>query len=224
MGCTTKFTARQILITHNGRTVAQHNKSSHESLWHVGLLNTSAQAYASTGMYTSAPTNSSSDNAFVQFMHAAFGSPALSSLKHAIRAIQIQREVFILKGDYITPQDAEEFQEQAHRLPRLRINECMHRMASDLLHVKICTDQTSLSMLTPEQKHDWQNPLTIKHVAILIMQYFSTNKQADQTLAELFGKIPFHYSLSSNEEELATYMAYRELITDYERTHHITAA
>ena len=67
----------------------------------------------------------------------------------------IQREIFILKGDYITPQDAEEFQEQAQRLPRLRIHECMHRMAIDLLHVKICTDQTNPSMLTPEQKHNW---------------------------------------------------------------------
>ena len=56
------------------------------------------------------------------------------------------------------------------------------------------------------------------------MQYFCTNKQADQTLAELFGKIPFHYSLSSDEEELATYMAYRELITDYKRTRRITSA
>ena len=100
----------------------------------------------------------------------------------------------------------------------------MHRMATDLLHVKICTDQTSLSMLTPEQKHDWQNLLTIQHVAVLIIQYFCTNKQADQTLMELFGKIPFHYSLPSGEEELATYMAYRELITDYERTRRITSA
>ena len=135
---------------------------------------------------------------------------------------QIQREIFVLKGDYITPQDAEEFQEQAQRLPRLRINECMHRMAIDLLHVKICTDQTNLSMLTPEQRHDWQNILPIQHVAVLIMQYFCTNKQADHTLAELFCKIPFHYSLSSDEEELTTYMAYRELISDHERTRRIT--
>ena len=78
------------------------------------------------------------------------------------QTMQIQRERFILKGDYITPQDAEEFQEQAQCLPRLRINECMHRMAIDLFHVKICTDQTNLSMLTPEQKHDWQNILPIR--------------------------------------------------------------
>ena len=140
------------------------------------------------------------------------------------QTMQIQREVFILKGEYITPQDAEEFQEQAQRLPRLRIKECMHRMAIDLLHFKICTDQTSLSMLTPEQEYGWQNLLSIQHVAVLIMQYFCINKQADQTLEELFGKIPFHYSLSSDEDELATYMAYRELIMDYEQTRRITSA
>ena len=38
--------------------------------------------------------------------------------------MQVQRETFVLKGDYITPQDAEDFYEQAQRLPRLRINEC----------------------------------------------------------------------------------------------------
>lgn len=48
------------------------------------------------------------------------------------------------------------------------------------------------------------------------------NKQ-DYTLAELFSKIPLHYSLSSDEEELTTYMEYRELITDYARTRRITA-
>ena len=117
------------------------------------------------------------------------------------QTMQIQRELFILKGDYITPQDAEEFQKQAQRLPRLHINECMHRMAIDLLHVKICTDQTSLSMLTPEQKHDWQNLLTIQHVAVLIMQYFCTNKQADQTPAELFGKIRKRRSSQNQQQQ-----------------------
>ena len=43
------------------------------------------------------------------------------------------------RGDYITPQDAKDFYEQAQRLPRLRINECMQRQAIDLLHVKIMT-------------------------------------------------------------------------------------
>ena len=79
--------------------------------------------------------------------------------------MQIQRQIFIFKGDYIAPQDAEEIQEQAQRLPRLCINECMHRMTIDLLHVKICTDQTNLSMLTSEQEY-----VPIQHVAVLIMK------------------------------------------------------
>ena len=56
------------------------------------------------------------------------------------QTMQMQREIFVLKGDYITPQDAESFFEQSQRLPRLRINECMQRQAIDLLHVKIMTD------------------------------------------------------------------------------------
>ena len=56
------------------------------------------------------------------------------------------------------------------------------------------------------------------------MQYFCKNKQRDHTLAELFAKVPFHYSLSSDEEELVTYMAYKELATDHERVRRITAS
>ena len=57
------------------------------------------------------------------------------------------------------------------------------------------------------------------------MQYFGSNKQrdhGDHTLAELFAKVPFHYSLNSDGEELSTYMAYKELVTNYERTRRIT--
>ena len=57
------------------------------------------------------------------------------------------------------------------------------------------------------------------------MQYFGTNKQGDHgdhTVAELFAKVPFHYSLNSDEEELSSYMAYKELVSDYERTRRIT--
>ena len=43
------------------------------------------------------------------------------------RTLQIQREIFILRGDYITPQDAEEFYEQAQRLPHLHIKQFMQR-------------------------------------------------------------------------------------------------
>ena len=70
------------------------------------------------------------------------------------QTMQMQREIFVLKGDYITPQDAEDFYEQAQRLPRLRINECMQRQAIDLLHVKIMTDVNHFSDMTQEQRFE----------------------------------------------------------------------
>ena len=139
--------------------------------------------------------------------------------------MQMQREIFVLKGDYITPQDVEEFYEQSQRLRRLRINECMQRQAIDLLHVKIMTDINYFSEMTQEQRFEWQTELDIDYVAKLIMQYFGSNKQrdhGDHTLAELFAKVPFHYSLNFDEEELSTYMVYKELVTNYERTRRIT--
>ena len=139
--------------------------------------------------------------------------------------MQMQREIFVLKGDYITPQDADDFYEQPQRLPRLRINECMQRQAIDLLHVKIMTGVNHFSEMAQEQRFEWQTVLDIDYVAKLIMQYFGSNKQrdhGDHTLAELFAEVPFHYSLNSDEEELSTYMAYKELVTNYERTRRIT--
>ena len=53
------------------------------------------------------------------------------------------------------------------------------------------------------------------------MQYFGTKQQGDHgdhTLAERFAKVPFHYSLNSDEEELSTYMAYKDLVSNNERT------
>ena len=139
------------------------------------------------------------------------------------QTLQIQREIFILRGDYITPQDAEDFYEQAQRMPHLHIKQCMQRQAIDLLHVKILTDQSTLAVITNEQRLNWQNLLPIESVATLIMQYFCKKKQGDHTLAELFAKVPFHYSLSCDEEELVTYMAYKEIATDHERVRRITA-
>ena len=68
------------------------------------------------------------------------------------QTLQIQREIFILRGDHITPQDAEEFYEQAQRLPHLYIKQCMQRQAIDLLHIKIFTDQSTLAVITNEQR------------------------------------------------------------------------
>ena len=109
-------------------------------------------------------------------------------------------------------------------MPHLHIIQCMQRQAIDLLHVKIMTDQATLAVITNEQRLNWQNLLPIENVATLIMQYFCKNKQRDHTLAELFAKVPFHYSLSSDEEELVKYMAYKELATDHERVRRITAS
>ena len=94
------------------------------------------------------------------------------------QTMQMQREIFVLKGDYITPQDAEDFYEQSQRLPRLHINECMQRQAIDLLHVKIMTDMNQFSEMTQEQRFEWQTVLDIDYVAKLIMQYFGSNKTA----------------------------------------------
>jgi hypothetical protein len=103
------------------------------------------------------------------------------------QTMQMQREIFVLKGDYITPQDAESFFEQSQWLPRLLINECMQLQAIDLLHVKIMTDVTHFSEMTLEQRFEWQTVLDIDYVARLIMQYFGSNKQRKllvQTLAK----------------------------------------
>ena len=90
------------------------------------------------------------------------------------QTMQMRREIFVLKGDYITPQDAEDFYEQAQRLPRLRINECMQRQAIDLLHVKIMTDVNHFTEMTQEQRFEWQTVVDIEYIANLIMQYFGT--------------------------------------------------
>ena len=81
------------------------------------------------------------------------------------------------------------------------------------------------SEMTQEQKFEWQTVLDIDYVAKLIMQYFGSNKQrdhGDRTLAELFAKVPFYYSLNSDEEELSTYMAYKVFVSNYECTRRIT--
>ena len=144
--------------------------------------------------------------------------PSMASTVVLPQTMQIQREVFVLKGDYITPQDAEEFHEQTQGKHRLRVNRCMQSIC--FMSNLYLSDFSEY----PEQKHDWQNQLSVQHVEVLILQHFCTNKQGDHNLAELFAKVPFHYSLALDEEELAPYMAYKELVTDFKRTRHVTAA
>ena len=50
------------------------------------------------------------------------------------------------------------------------------------------------------------------------MQYFCISTQGDKTLAENFDKIPFHYSLASDEDELGTYREYKDLVSNYVRS------
>ena len=52
-------------------------------LWHVQFAPTPPLACALTSTCISAPTRTRKVEAFVQFIHAAFGSPALSSFAHA---------------------------------------------------------------------------------------------------------------------------------------------
>ena len=95
------------------------------------------------------------------------------------QAMLMQREIFVLTGDYFTPQDAGDFYKQAQCLPRLRINKCIQRQAIDLVHVKIMTDGTHFTEMTQEQRFEWQTVPNIEYVAKQIMQYFGTNKQGD---------------------------------------------
>ena len=55
------------------------------TLEHITLPTVLITARASAAQYHAILTNSSTDNSFVRFMHAAFGSPAISSFAHAIR-------------------------------------------------------------------------------------------------------------------------------------------
>ena len=90
------------------------------------------------------------------------------------QTMQMQQEIFVLEGDYVTQQDAEDFYEQTQRLSRLRIDECMQCQAIDLLHVKIMTDVNHFTEMTQEQRFEWQTVVDIEYIANLIMQYFGT--------------------------------------------------
>ena len=50
------------------------------------------------------------------------------------------------------------------------------------------------------------------------MQYFCPNGLGDSTLAESFGKVPFHYQICNHGYENATFTRYVELVNNYERT------
>ena len=81
-GCTATFSADDIVIRHNGNIIINDTKDTHDSLWHVKLPSMSVQANASNNIYT----KSSKDGDFIKFIHASLGSPALSTLTHAVKA------------------------------------------------------------------------------------------------------------------------------------------
>ena len=65
------------------------------------------------------------------------------------QTMQMQREIFVPKGDYITPQDAEDFYEQAQRLPRLRINKCINKeLVSDYERTRRITPIQHVELVT----------------------------------------------------------------------------
>ena len=84
-GCLVQFTNEKFIATYAGCTVVHQNKSLCDSLWHVTLPTAQPHACAAAALYHSIPSKSSTDESFVRFMHAAFGSPAVSSFANAIR-------------------------------------------------------------------------------------------------------------------------------------------
>ena len=80
------FTDNCMHITYNGITIVDNKISVTDMLWHVQYAPIPPFACALTSTYIHAPTRTRTDAAFVQFIHAAFGSPALSSFTHAVRA------------------------------------------------------------------------------------------------------------------------------------------
>ena len=131
--------------------------------------------------------------------------------------MQMSRSIFILSNSFITPKEADEFYEQALRSPNLKINECMSKTTIELLDIKVMTD-ARFSMMPKNERHNWKTALSVIKVATLIVQYFGIKMDSARTLAENFAKIPFHYSLETHEFELRTFMAYKTLVLNHERS------
>ena len=81
-GCTATFTDTDVSITHQQYTILTGSKDPSSTLWHIPIpkhLPTLSPSSAS------AVQGIASDAAFVRFVHATFGSPALSTFHKAIR-------------------------------------------------------------------------------------------------------------------------------------------
>ena len=89
--------------------------------------------------------------------------------------------------------------------------------AINVFHIKIMCD-ANISIIDRRDRHEWQTRLTITQILTLMLQYFCPHRLGDNTLAENFANVPFHYSLETHEDEISTYMAYLELVTNHERS------
>ena len=84
--------------------------------------------------------------------------------------MQMQRPIVNLSSNFITPEQAEEFYEQALRSPDLKINQCMGNNTIELLNIKVLTD-ANFTLLSKTERPNWKNLLNIIKVASLIVQY-----------------------------------------------------
>ena len=74
--------------------------------------------------------------------------------------------------------------------------------AINVFHIKIMCD-ANISIIDRRDRHDWQTRLTITQVLTLMLQYFCPHRLGDNTLAENFANVPFHYSLETHEDEIS---------------------
>ena len=81
-GCTATFTSTDVIITYNRQSILTGSKDPTSTLWHLPI-----SGYIPTLSMPSVNTvqGITSDAAFVRFVHATFGSPALSTFHKAIR-------------------------------------------------------------------------------------------------------------------------------------------
>ena len=80
LGCVATFTSTDVHVTHKQSTVLHGSKLSTDFLWSV----TQPVVFTSPSM-ANATHAFPNDAAFIQFTHAALGSPAISTLTQAVR-------------------------------------------------------------------------------------------------------------------------------------------
>ena len=91
-GCAAKFKAGSVEITdRNGRIILSGVKQVHELLWSLPIpVSCTSPAYSAAHTHSAATSSNlavhnTHDAEFVQFVHAAFGSPSVSTFHRAVR-------------------------------------------------------------------------------------------------------------------------------------------